>query len=75
MDPACSGWRSAANRNREWIAASRALRVRVLLPRVRSRCSRNAAIMGASRSARSSLDGAVWIWRETKSSSSRKVSR
>ncbi len=31
---ACSGCASAANRNREWIAASRALRVRMLLPRV-----------------------------------------
>ena len=31
MSAACSGWRSAANRNREWIAARRALRVRALL--------------------------------------------
>ena len=40
---ACSGWRSAANRNSEWIAASRALRVRTLLPRSCSRWVRNAA--------------------------------
>ena len=33
MSAACSGWRSAAKPNREWIAASRALRVRMLLPR------------------------------------------
>ena len=33
MLPACSGWARAAKRNREWIAASRALRVRTLLPR------------------------------------------
>ena len=46
MTAACSGWRRAAKRNSEWIAASRALRVRALLPRSCSRWSRNAPISG-----------------------------
>ena len=50
MSAACSGWRRAAKLNREWIAASRALRVRIVLPRSRSMWSRNALITGASRS-------------------------
>src|SRR6266571_565249 len=41
----------------EWIAASRALRVRAVLPRTASRCSRNAVTIGASRSARLSALG------------------
>ncbi len=36
-EAACSGWRSAANRNSEWMAASLALRVRGSLPRSVSR--------------------------------------
>lgn len=39
---AFSGWRSEANAYSEWIAASRALRVRALLPRSCRRWSRNA---------------------------------
>jgi hypothetical protein len=57
MSAACSGCRSAANRNNEWIAASRALRLRALLPRACSRWSRNAPISGASRSSKSKWDG------------------
>jgi hypothetical protein len=44
---ACSGWRSAAKRNSEWIAARRVLRLRALLPRSCSRWSRNAPTSGA----------------------------
>src|SRR5262249_17352314 len=46
MVAACSGWRSAAQANRDRIAASRLLRVRGLLPRPCSRGSRNVAISG-----------------------------
>ena len=42
MTAAWSRWRSAAKLNSAWIAASRALRVRTLLPRSFSRWSRNA---------------------------------
>ena len=41
------GWRSAAKRNSEWIAARRVLRLRALLPRSCSRWSRNAPTSGA----------------------------
>jgi hypothetical protein len=37
IDPACSGWRRAANWSRERIAANRALRVPTALPRAVSR--------------------------------------
>src|SRR6185312_281798 len=57
MTAAWSRWRSAAKLNSAWIAASRALRVRTLLPRSFSRWSRNAPITGASRSVISSADG------------------
>jgi len=63
IDPACSGCLSAAKRNREWIAARRALRVRTLLRRSPSRCSKKAAIVEASRSAKSSLDGVIEVRR------------
>ena len=59
ISAACSGWRRAAYRNIEWIAASLALRVLGLLARWYSRWSRNAAINGASRSSSSSLDGCL----------------
>ncbi len=75
MSAACSGWRSAANRNSEWIAASRALRVRALLPRSCSRWSRNAAISGASRSAMSSWLGGLPVRWAVNTISSRSVSR
>jgi hypothetical protein len=41
MTAACSGARGAAYLNSEWIAASRALRVALPLPRSSSRCCRN----------------------------------
>ncbi len=75
MSAACSGWCSAANRNREWMAARRALRVRVLLPRWCCRWSRNAAISGAFRSATSSWAGLFPVCSRAKRSSSRSVSR
>jgi hypothetical protein len=75
MSAACSGWCSAANWNREWIAARRALRVRVVLPRSRSRWSRNVAISGASRSAMSSWETGFPVRVAAKTSSSRSVSR
>lgn len=74
MRAACSGWRRAANRNSEWIAARRAFRVRTLFPRSCSRWSRKAAISGASSSAMSSLLGVVARRLEAKVNSSRKVS-
>ena len=43
MSAACSGWRRAAKLNREWIAASRALRLRMVLPRSRSMWSEQRA--------------------------------
>src|SRR5216684_4477602 len=59
----------------EWIAASRALRVRTVLPRPACRCSRNAVISGASRSARLSALGCFPVRAAAKPSSSRNVSR
>ena len=73
--PACSGGSSAAYRNREWIAARRALRVATLLPGAVSRLVRNAVISSASSWARSSRCGAVAVVCEAKPSSSRQVSR
>lgn len=75
MTSACSGCRSAAYRNSEWIAASRAFRVRGLLFRSRSRWSRNAVIRDESRSLTSSALGALPVWLWMKTSSSLKVSR
>src|SRR5438874_2116726 len=53
MVAACSGWRRAANRKSERIAASLALRVVTLLARSCCRWSRKTAISCASRSAMS----------------------
>ena len=52
-----------------------AFRVRALLSRAISRCSRNAPISGSSRSSHSSADGALPVWSCAKQSSSRNVSR
>ena len=46
---ACSGARAAAYLNKEWIAASLALRVALPLPRCCSRCCRNCPMSAASR--------------------------
>jgi hypothetical protein len=59
--------------NSEWIAASRLLRLRTLLPRVVSRCSRNAAISGASSWAMSSSLGVLPVRFDANASSSRNV--
>jgi hypothetical protein len=53
IDEACSGWRSAAWRNSEWIAASRRLRVWAVLCRVCSSAARKPVTISASRSATS----------------------
>jgi hypothetical protein len=75
MSAACSGWRRAAKLNREWIAASLALRLRIVLPRSRSMWSRNALITGASRSVKSSRHGTAPVRFAEKLRSSRMASR
>ena len=75
MTAACSGACGAAYLNSEWIAARRALRVALPLPRWSSRWLRNAPIRAASRSARLSWAGALPVWSRAKASRSRQVSR
>jgi hypothetical protein len=65
MTAACSGWRSAAWRNREWMAASRWLRVLPVLCRSRSSMVRKPLTVAAPTSAKSRLVGRMpdccWI--------------
>jgi hypothetical protein len=59
----------------ECTAARRMLRVRALLPRSCSRCSRNAPIVGASSGVSSRRAGGVRVFCCMKLKSSRKASR
>ncbi len=71
----CSGWRSAAYPNSEWIADRRLLRVRMLLWRTTSKCSKKAAMSAASRSEKSSCEGGLPVRSAANRSKRRKVSR
>ena len=75
IDQACSGWRSAAWRNSEWIAASRRLRVWVALCRVCSSAARKPLTISASRSATSRSLGRMPVRSWTYPKRSRRVSR
>lgn len=69
------GVAQAAKRKNDRMAARRALRVRALLCRSISRCSKKAPIKGASRSATSSSEGCLALRPAAKPSSSRQPSR
>ena len=59
MSATCSGCDRAANRNSEWMAANRALRVLIVTWRCDSRWSKKELTTVASRSSKDNFAGAI----------------